>query len=267
MLKRILSGVLGIPFAIFIIQTGGLILSLSLLIISMIGLREFFSTVKKKGHNPPVFICYLSAAMLFSGSYFTDNIHLLINFVIVLTCLISFIYGVLKFRNDSYINSFLSTGAAIYIIVGFFHVVMIRQLENGSILVWLALITAWSTDTFAYFSGHIFGKHKLIPSVSPKKTVEGAIGGIVGCGILTALYGRMFLVDLDLRGIILLTIIGCITSVFSIFGDLAASMIKRNCDTKDYGNLIPGHGGILDRFDSILFTAPIVYYCIIIFLG
>ena len=112
------------------------------------------------------------------------------------------------------------------------------------------------------------GKHKLVPQLSPKKTIEGSIGGILGSALVGALFG-FFLLDKTFGGNqfgIMLFIIGAIGSVISQVGDLAASAIKRNHDIKDYGNLIPGHGGIMDRFDSVIFTAPMIYFLVIIFL-
>jgi phosphatidate cytidylyltransferase len=128
--------------------------------------------------------------------------------------------------------------------------------------VWLIFIGAWGSDTCAYAVGMLLGKHKIVPKLSPKKTVEGCIGGVIGAALLGYLYA-LFLGD-KIVGLanprIIFAIIGASASVISQFGDLAASAIKRNYDIKDYGRLIPGHGGILDRFDSIIFTAPIVYY-------
>ena len=147
-------------------------------------------------------------------------------------------------------------------------VFLTRQLDYGVYLVWMIFISSWISDTCAYLVGVLFGKHKLVPQLSPKKTVEGSIGGILGSAIVGALFG-FCLLDKTLGGNqfgIMLFVIGAIGSVISQVGDLAASAIKRNHDIKDYGNLIPGHGGIMDRFDSVIFTAPMIYFLVIIFL-
>ncbi len=127
----------------------------------------------------------------------------------------------------------------------------------GSVFFPLVFVGAWVTDTFAYFTGFFFGKHKLIPSVSPKKTVEGAVGGtlfaILGFVIVGFIYGY------SVKNIIILALIGLVASIVSQFGDLAASLIKRHYGIKDYGKLFPGHGGVLDRFDSILAVASCLY--------
>ena len=129
--------------------------------------------------------------------------------------------------------------------------------------VWLIFISAFGCDTGAYFTGMLFGKHKLIPSLSPKKTIEGAIGGVVVGTLLAVLFGlsveTMFQLD-EVNTVLLCFVTGIVGSILSQIGDLAASAIKRTVGIKDYGTLIPGHGGVLDRFDSVMFTAPAVYY-------
>ena len=136
------------------------------------------------------------------------------------------------------------------------------MLENGAYLVWLIFLCSWGCDTCAYCVGKLIGKHKMSPKLSPHKSVEGAIGGVVGAALLTALYSFIFKDAMGLTGneIWLLAGISAIGALISMVGDLTASAIKRNYDIKDYGKLIPGHGGILDRFDSVIFTAPIIYY-------
>ncbi|MFR9070693.1 MAG: phosphatidate cytidylyltransferase, partial [Paraclostridium sp.] len=140
-------------------------------------------------------------------------------------------------------------------------VLTINNFRLGGIYVWLIFIISFMTDTFAYFSGYLFGKHKLIPSISPKKTIEGSIGGILGSTICCVIFGYIF--KLDITHMIL---VGSIGSIVAQFGDLFASAIKRYVGIKDYGKLIPGHGGILDRFDSVILVAPFVYYAIYIFI-
>ena len=126
--------------------------------------------------------------------------------------------------------------------------------KNTPIVYFLIFICSWGCDTCAYAVGMLIGKHKMAPILSPKKSIEGGIGGIVGAALLGAIYGMVF--DLDIRGCVILCAAG---GAVSQIGDLAASAIKRNHNIKDYGHLIPGHGGILDRFDSVIFTAPIIY--------
>ena len=128
--------------------------------------------------------------------------------------------------------------------------------SQGLKLVWLIFIASWVCDTTAYLTGMAIGRHKLTPELSPKKSIEGAIGGVIGSGLVGFLYGLMMSPD---AGALIYALISAMGAVISQFGDLTASAIKRNHDIKDYGTLIPGHGGILDRFDSVIITAPIVY--------
>lgn len=128
---------------------------------------------------------------------------------------------------------------------------------------WFVFMISWGTDTFAYLFGLAFGKHKLYPTVSPKKTIEGSIGGVFGA-MLMCLIVNSLLFKFDIKFIIPLAILG---SIFAQVGDLFASRIKREFNIKDFGNLIAGHGGILDRYDSILFVTPIVYIAFNIFGG
>ena len=131
----------------------------------------------------------------------------------------------------------------------------------GFYIVWLILISSWGCDTCAYCVGMLIGKHKMSPQLSPKKSVEGAVGGVLGAAALGALYGY-FVNDMleDERSILFCALICGIGALISEVGDLAASAIKRNADIKDYGRLIPGHGGVMDRFDSVIFTAPVIYF-------
>ena len=136
-----------------------------------------------------------------------------------------------------------------------------RLLEGGVFTVWLVFICAWGCDTCAYCVGKLIGKHKMAPVLSPKKSVEGGIGGIAGA----ALIGVLYALAINHWGgagadIVQYAVIGGAGGAISQIGDLAASAIKRYHNIKDYGKLIPGHGGILDRFDSVIFTAPIIYY-------
>ena len=148
-----------------------------------------------------------------------------------------------------------------YIICGFSCLAATGGLEHGAFFLVMILVVAFATDIFAYFSGMLFGRHKLIPAVSPKKTVEGAIGGtiisaaaFVGCGFLYT-----YVYKTTLPNPVLMFACGIALSLVSQIGDLIASYIKRERGVKDYGKLFPGHGGVLDRFDSVIAVAPILY--------
>ena len=166
--------------------------------------------------------------------------------------------AVFRAGRTTYSSVMGALGGSFYISVAFSSMVLLRYLPNGAYLFLLPFIGAWVSDTFAYFTGRFFGKHKLAPIISPKKTVEGSIGGIVFAVGVFALYG----VILSARGFtpnyLALCLAGLFVSVLSQIGDLALSLLKRECGIKDYGRLFPGHGGVLDRFDSVIATAPII---------
>lgn len=143
-----------------------------------------------------------------------------------------------------------------------------REQEAGKYIVWLILISSWGSDTCAYVVGMLIGKKKIFPVLSPKKSLEGCIGGVVGAGLIAALYAIFVVENVfpDKRVTIVITVICMVGAVMSQVGDLAASAIKRNHEIKDYGKLIPGHGGIMDRFDSVIVTAPMIYFLTVLFL-
>lgn len=147
-----------------------------------------------------------------------------------------------------------------FIVNGFSSIVLLRDYPYGQYIYLLVFICPWMTDIFAYFTGYFLGKHKLIPDVSPKKTVEGAIGGIVFCTLSLVLYGFVISsIVAELKANYLAFVcMGIVLSVVSQCGDLVFSLIKRKYGIKDYGRLMPGHGGILDRFDSVIASAPFV---------
>jgi len=148
----------------------------------------------------------------------------------------------------------------VYAAFSFLCIILLRDMNNGRYVYLLIFISAWMTDTGAYFVGRFFGRHKLIEDVSPKKTVEGAVGGIVICILSFCLYGAIIGAIFDaVPNYPALIIIGGITSVVSQCGDLIASLIKRHYSIKDYGWVFPGHGGVLDRFDSIIATAAFLF--------
>ncbi len=148
--------------------------------------------------------------------------------------------------------------------VAFSSMVLLRDLSGGVYLFLLPFIGSWVTDTFAYFTGRLFGKHKLAPVISPKKTVEGSIGGIVFAVGAFALYGLIIAKGGYTPNYLALLLCGLLVSIVSQIGDLSLSAIKREFGIKDYSRLFPGHGGVLDRFDSVIATAPLILlFCLL----
>ena len=258
MVVRIIAALALIPLLLFVIY-GGLPLYIAEAIIGIIALDEFYKAFKSKSIQPISILGYLFAIYLSIKNIFKLQTEYTYIFVFIL-----FLIGIVYIlSNKKNIIDFSITFIGMFYIPIFldYIVLTINDFRLGGIYVWLIFIISFMTDTFAYFSGYLFGKHKLIPSISPKKTIEGSIGGVLGSTICCVIFGYLF--KLDITHMIL---VGSIGSIVAQFGDLFASAIKRYVGIKDYGKLIPGHGGILDRFDSVILVAPFVYYAIYIFI-
>ncbi|KXZ39805.1 phosphatidate cytidylyltransferase [Alkalithermobacter thermoalcaliphilus JW-YL-7 = DSM 7308] len=257
MVKRILSSLALLPILFYVLINGGLPLYIGVFVVSVIGFREFYLAFRLKGINVVTCLGYITSAVFFLFFVFRVGI----NYINALILLLFFISSILLFSEKyNVIDIAITLLGIIYIPYFMSHIVLIKDGIQGD-FIWLIFIIAWMTDTFAYFSGYFFGKHKLIPKVSPKKTVEGSIGGIIGSIISCVIFGY-----LTNQNVLDMVIIGFMGSIFAQVGDLFASSVKRFVNIKDYGKLIPGHGGILDRFDSIIFTAPVVYHYVSIFI-
>lgn len=192
---------------------------------------------------------------------FIQNISIQ-SFIAALFFLTIMLFIILMINDKNYSFEHISVVYLVSLMIPFFFTTLIylRNMEFGDLFIYMVFIGAFMSDVGGYFVGRFFGKTKLAPSVSPKKTVEGAIGGI----LITVLSYLLFvLIVLQLRDVkinyILLVICGILTSVFSQIGDLSASIIKRKFGIKDFGSLMPGHGGILDRFDSVMFASPFLF--------
>ena len=173
-----------------------------------------------------------------------------------------YVFAFPKYRTE---NVCITLLGLVYVAMLLSYIYKVRTYHDGIYTVWLIFAASWVNDTFAYFTGVFFGRHKMAPKLSPKKSVEGGIGDCPVSAVIGGIYG--FLVSPHMSGVIAYPVVtfaaaSFIGAFFAIVGDLAASAIKRNHDVKDYGTLIPGHGGILDRFDSVIFTAPAVYWAV-----
>ena len=245
---RTLTGI----FLLFVIIgstiQGGILLFLFLLFLSIVGVYEFYKAMGKLDYKPNLYLGILFAIILITTNYLGFNKHEG-NIIILFSAILMLI---LTFKEKLDINSlFLQVFTMIYIPLSLSRILLLAKSD----LVWLIYISAWGTDTFAYIAGNLFGKHKLAEKVSPKKTIEGSIGGIIGTLILTLLYAYFMKLD----NYITLLLAGFVGSIVAQLGDLCASKFKRLSNTKDYGYVFLGHGGVLDRFDSVLFTAPFIY--------
>lgn len=263
---RFISGAVLVILAVIILYVGGYLTGAAVLMLSMGGVGELLRVYKL--HDKPIgFAAYIATAVYY-GLLFFEKDQYIIPFIIVFVLGILAIY-VIKFPkyNDK---------AVMVVILAFFYVSFmlsyvyrIRELKYGGALIIMLFVCSWINDTCAYCVGVKLGKHKMSPKLSPKKSIEGLIGGIVGAAAVAGAYGIFFckyVYELN-NGPWIFAVIGAIGAVIAVIGDLAASAIKRNNDIKDYGKLIPGHGGILDRFDSMIFTAPVIYYCFVYMIG
>ena len=261
MTQRIITGI--ILLAVFIpilIFSDTVIFTVAIALLSLIGVYEMLRCLKV--HKSPAIAIPslilaigtpLGARLIPDSAAFAPwlfGIAVLYMFWLSAYCVI---------KRDTVAYSLISSVfmSVIYVTVGFTSLILLRDSDGGQYIFWLVFIGAWITDTMAYFTGFLFGRHKLKPEISPKKTVEGAIGGTLFAGLAYMLYGYIIshITGIDMH-ILMLFIAGIIAAVVAQFGDLIASVIKRQSGIKDYGNIFPGHGGVLDRFDSIIALAP-----------
>lgn len=257
-LIRLRSSVILMIITLFTLVLGGNILFVAVSLISIIGLTEIYKVIQVNKSFIGI-LGYIVGALYYLLIYFNMeeyNMNLIVLFLIMLLAAY-----VLSFPEYSINDIALVVFGVFYVAVMLSYVYKVRLIEDGGIVVWLIFIGSWGSDTCAYLVGSKIGRHKLSPKLSPKKSIEGSIGGIVGAGLLGFIFATIFKNSINdfSNPQLAFTIIGCLSSVISQVGDLAASGIKRNYDIKDYSNLIPGHGGILDRFDSVIVIAPIVY--------
>ena len=265
MKTRIISGVFLVLILFVVLFFGGNVLLVATMAVSVIGSFELFRVFDFEKKAPAI-IVYVAEIV-----YFLDlKLNFIPNFAILLLALfialmVSF---VAMYPKLSASQLMAAPFGFVYVAMMLSCVYLTRELPLGAYLVWLIFICSWVADTCAYFVGSKFGKRKIAPVLSPKKSLEGAIGGIVGAGVLGGIFGAVFMNALSLSVGQVFALVGICAAggFFSIFGDLAASAIKRNYDIKDYGKLIPGHGGILDRFDSVIIISPVVYFaCLYLF--
>ena len=271
MKTRIISGLVMAPLLV-VLYLGGWWLWAAALLISVMGLHEFYKGWENIDVHPSKELGYIMTAVLFVTAFafsitgksavpkFYGNMMLMCIWVFIAAAA-GMIYGWKIDKRGTYDAAATVTGL-VYIPFFTYHMVLI-DMTDYSLFIWIVVIAAFGSDIFAYFTGYFLGKHKMAPNLSPKKTIEGAIGGLLGSSLLSWLFGYIFMREM---APVCLTL-GLLGGAAGMAGDLTASMFKRKMGIKDYGNLIPGHGGIMDRFDSVIFVAPVVYYTICAFTG
>ena len=271
-IKRVLTSVLGLPLVIVILVFGNeTIIDIFFAIVALIAIREYFGAFEKSKKAKPVkWIGYLIAISIAVLRLFhlestlvdadTDMINMMFCLVIF-SVFIVFFHILNSGMKTSIIDGAVTVFGILYVPVMIIFLPIIYSQKNGEILIWYVIICGWTTDIFAYLAGKILNnrKHKF-SKISPNKSIEGCIAGAIGAVIVSLIYtvicNTYFFTNISYIYIILISLL---LSIIGQIGDFAASSIKRYNEIKDYGNLIPGHGGILDRIDSILFIAPVAY--------
>lgn len=259
---RLISGIVLVILAVLVVGAGGSILFAVTGIISLIGLFELYRVLRIE-KTPLGFIGYGATFIYYAQLWMGwENYVTLMAIGVLMLLMAVYVFTFPKYKTEEITAAFFGV---FYVVMMLSYLYQVRRMPDGRYLVWLIFLSSWGCDTCAYCVGMLLGKHRLAPVLSPKKSIEGAVGGVAGSAILGIIYAYVFGQHMtEVGNPMLACAAACaIAAVISQVGDLAASAIKRNHQVKDYGHLIPGHGGILDRFDSMIFTAPAIYFVII----
>lgn len=259
-IKRITSGLLGFPLVLAIFLIGNkYVVDVALAIIAIIGMNEYLNAITKVA-KPVKWLAYLSClSIAFIHIIPQENLNIVVTLSVPTILIILFAQVVATEMKTNFKDIAYTFLGIFYVVFFIMLIAFIYGMPNGNVLIWYALFAAWGTDIFAYFIGKYLGKHKF-SKVSPKKTIEGCAGGTIGAVILMLAYTYFANKYWGMNySYLYVGAIGVILSLVGQIGDFAASSIKRYVDIKDFSNLIPGHGGILDRIDSLIFLAPFAY--------
>lgn len=277
MIKRTISGLLGAALFLAIIGYGGLPFTLAIGLLTTLGILEYTELIKKQNIRSQTQVLLFSSLLVLAliyvitSKYGLDPLESLRIGERALTLMLLAVFIIIfsgeLLRGDpeqGLINAAANLFGTVYIGFMFAYILLLRFIpeQNGLFYVLFTVLVTWANDSAAYFIGINFGKHKLSPKISPKKSIEGSIGGLGGGLLAATVLGWYFH-----KPIGLMLFLGFMVVVAGQFGDLVESVIKRNAGVKDSGNFLPGHGGVLDRFDSLLLSAPVVYYIVTYFGG
>lgn len=261
MKERLIGGFFVAVITLITLLSGGIISAAILTVVSLFGVYEFLKVYALE-KTPFAIIDYIGTLVFYTLIYLKKETFLFpLVILILMLVLVVYVFLFPKYKDSDIIKVFFGF---VYVTVLLSFVFRIRSMESGLLLSFFILISSWGNDVFAYLVGSAIGKHKLSPKVSPNKSVEGFIGGVLGAGVIGFLFAVIFADGIPFSGLYC-ALIAALGSIPAVIGDLAASAIKRDNEIKDYSHLIPGHGGILDRFDSVFFTAPIIYYLVELF--
>ncbi len=268
---RLLSGIVLVAAALGVLLKGGALLAVVLFLVSVIAYQELTAACKVRGEemtpSAPVIVggvmtvVYYGAVCLALARDLSTVFSAMVIAIVAafLAFLFVYVFTFPKYHANQIMSAMFSF---LYGPVMLSFLYLLREgLDDGIYLVWFAFLASWGSDTCAYCVGVLIGKHKMTPKLSPKKSIEGAVGGILGAALLFVLYTH-FVINQYTAMTLSLPLaagLGAAGALVSMVGDLAASAVKRDHEIKDYGKLIPGHGGIMDRFDSVIVAAPIVF--------
>ncbi|MBQ4536712.1 MAG: phosphatidate cytidylyltransferase [Lachnospiraceae bacterium] len=268
---RLISGIVLLLIALLAMGFGGAPLWAILLVISLIAYRELskalLCSTDEKNLNALEIIGFVGVIAYYGTLYLAGEPLWLLMAIVAVFLVEMFVY-VFAFPKYQASQVMGAVFAFLYAPVMLAFVYMTRMAPQGVYLVWFILISSWGCDTCAYAVGKLFGRKKIFPVLSPHKSLEGCIGGMLGAALIGGLYGHFFVQQVfpEQNAALIIAFICAMGALMSMVGDLAASAIKRNNKIKDYGKLIPGHGGIMDRFDSMIVTAPMTYFLSILLL-
>ncbi len=263
--KRVISAVVALILLGVVLYINGVAIQLSILVLSVFAVKEFVSAYRNIGKNPSLVIgiamivLFLSVVRVGMGLAGESKYYLILLSASAF-CMIFFVTMFVDFvKSKSSINMMINLFSLLYI--GFPMAMIMVIANNDMSRLFLIFIIAFASDTSAYFSGSLLGKNKLAPEISPNKTKEGALGAVVGTTLVLVIAKYFYYTDMSYLAVIIYGVIG---SALAQLGDLTASVIKRHAKIKDFGNVMPGHGGIIDRLDSIFFVTPLVFFLLML---
>ncbi|MYE89678.1 phosphatidate cytidylyltransferase [Candidatus Poribacteria bacterium] len=259
--KRVISAIILIPVIIFLVWWGGYPYSASIILVSGLMLIEFWGLSQSIGGRGGRIVTVACGVLFCLSAVDSIGFKIPVEFALALTLLLPFSYQIFRDQVNLAFLSVASTLLGVVYIGWAFghHLILLRDISGvGRVLIFFLLVTIWLGDTGAYLFGKWFGRHKLRPTISPRKTIEGTIAGLV-FGTFGAVGVWSFFLK-DVMSFPHALILGVLLGIVGQLSDLSESVIKRSADVKDSGQLIPGHGGLLDRCDSLIFSAPVLYY-------
>lgn len=253
--QRLLVALIGIPLGVAVIVLGRLPFLAFAALVALLALHEFYTMIRP--YRPNLLVGYLICAGLLAGAYVAGFVGMV---GVLAAGMVLVVIWAMGGTPGDHLTGRISVTlmGVVWIALGIAYLVLLRNLDHGLALVLLVVGCTWLSDTFAYMFGRLLGRHRLAPRISPNKTIEGAIGGLLG-SVLFAIGVKIYSPWLPWRAAIIL---GVVVGVAGQFGDLLESAVKRDLRVKDSGTLLPGHGGVLDRFDSLLLAGMAGYWCV-----